>query len=64
MNFGAGGMPDMGDLDFSKLGGGLGDMGMGAGGMPMDDEGEESDDDMPELTSEDVAGKGKEPASS
>jgi len=64
-NMGAGGMPDMGDLDFSKLGGGLGDMGgMGAAGMGMDDAGDDdSDEDMPELTAEGT-GKGKEPATS
>jgi len=54
-NFGNGGMPDMGDLDFSKLGGG--DMGMPEGGM----EDEESDDDMPDLAA-DEATKGKEAA--
>jgi hypothetical protein len=69
-NLGAGGMPDMGDLDFSKLGGGagmggLGGMDMGAAGMGGDDD-DESDDDMPELETDDAqdVGKGKEPATS
>jgi hypothetical protein len=56
-------MPDMGDLDFSKLGGGMGD-GAGAG---ADDDDEDSDEDMPDLTTEDStadAEKGKEPATS
>jgi hypothetical protein len=40
-------MPDMGDLDFSKLAGG--DYGAGTGGV--DDTAESSDDeDMPDLT--------------
>jgi len=55
----------MGDLDFSKLGGGMGD---GAGAAADDeDEDEDSDDEMPDLTTEDstaAAGKGKEPATS
>lgn len=62
-----GGMPDMGDLDFSKLGGN--DFGAGAGGMPGLDDAESDDDDMPELESENKEGessssKGKEPATS
>ena len=59
-------MPDMGDLDFSKLGGGMGDMGMGGGpgGLGDEDDGD-SDDDMPDLTTESAEeGKGKEPATS
>lgn len=59
----------MGDLDFSKLGGmgGLGSMDDGADDLGMtgtgDDEDVESDDDMPDLTSDTtVEGKGKEPA--
>ena len=71
-NFGSGGMPDMGDLDFSKLGGGSGDA--SSGGMGMDDEEVSSDDEMPDLTTteeeathvtgatEKDEGKGKEPA--
>jgi hypothetical protein len=59
-NFGAGGMPDMGDLDFSKLGAGMGDK--GALGADSDDE-EDDDEEMPDLTSDEPAGKGKEPAS-
>jgi len=50
-NFGSGGMPDMGDLDFSKLGGGLGDN-PSMGGTGMGDEEDASDDDdedMPDL---------------
>lgn len=58
-------MPDMGDLDFSKLG----------GSMPkssMDSSSDEEDEDMPDLTGdeptdktkESTEGKGKEPATS
>ena len=50
----------MGDLDFSKLGGGMGgDAGLGGG-----DDDDESDDEMPDLTSDGTAeaGDGKEPA--
>lgn len=67
-NFGAGGMPDMGDLDFSKLGGGLGDTpGMGGPGMDEDDPSDDDDEDMPDLTTAEEAthvaeAKGKEPA--
>jgi len=62
-NFGAGGMPDMGDLDFSKLGGagGMGDMGASMG---MDDDADSDDDDMPDLASEEVPAKESEPATS
>ena len=59
-NMGAGGLPDMGDLDFSKLSGN--DYGAGAGGMDSDDENDTSDDDMPDLEAEE--GKGKTTASS
>lgn len=58
-------MPDMGDLDFSKLGAGAGGDQPGLGGS--DDE--DSDDEMPDLTGDDAPaeeaekGKGKEPAS-
>jgi len=60
----------MGDLDFSKLGGGVGDNpGMGGSGMDEDDASDDDDEDMPDLaTTEEathVAGseaKGKEPA--
>lgn len=66
-NFGAGGMPDMGDLDFSKLGGGMGDAAAGLGGGDDDDD-EDSDEEMPDLTEDvkekEVEGKGKEPATS
>lgn len=53
----------MGDLDFSKLGGGDA---AGLGGGDDEDEDEESDEEMPDLTNDDVAatGKGKEPATS
>ena len=63
-NFGNGGMPDMGDLDFSKLGGN--DFGAGAGGLQESSDDEDMPDDMPELESDtkEVEGKGKEPASS
>ena len=47
-NFGAGGMPNMGDLDFSKLGGGDLDSGAGMGLDGSDDEDE--DEAMPDLT--------------
>jgi hypothetical protein len=65
-NLGAGGMPDMGDLDFSKLGGGAGMGGMDMGAAGMGDDDDESDDDMPELEADDAqdVGKGKEPATS
>ena len=65
-------MPDMGDLDFSKLGGGLGSdkpSSMGEDGEDMDDD-DDSDEDMPDLSTEDTTSaaatttseKGKEPA--
>ena len=62
-------MPDMGDLDFSKLGGGVGE-----NTDKMDEDVSSDDDDMPDLTTTEEAshvtgsttteeGKGKEPAS-
>ena len=55
-NFGAGGMPDMGDLDFSKLGGGLGDTpGLGDTMGGDEDASDGSDDDMPDLTTTEEA---------
>jgi hypothetical protein len=65
-------MPDMGDLDFSKLGGGLGDT-PGMGGATEDDASDDDDEDMPDLTTAEEAthvsgaeesGKGKEGVSS
>lgn len=55
----------MGDLDFSKLGGGMGDN-PGLGGAGGDDDDDDSDEEMPDLTTDDTAveGKGKEPATS
>ena len=52
----------MGDLDFSKLGGGDS---AGLGGDDDEDD-EDSDEEMPDLTGDDTAatGKGKEPATS
>jgi hypothetical protein len=56
-------MPDMGDLDFSKLGAGAGGDQPGLAGSDDDD----SDEDMPDLASDDapaeVTEKEKEPAS-
>jgi hypothetical protein len=55
-NFGSGGMPDMGDLDFSKLGGGA-----GAGGFGGGDSSDDDDEDMPDLAADEP---GKEPTAS
>jgi hypothetical protein len=61
-------MPDMGDLDFSKLGGGLGDTAEGAGADDDDDDDDDDDEEMPDLSADGddapVEGKGKEPATS
>jgi len=50
-NFGSGGMPDMGDLDFSKLGGGAGAGGFGG------DSSDDDDEDMPDLASDEPPAK-------
>jgi hypothetical protein len=47
-------MPDMGDLDFSKLGGGAGAGGFGG------DSSDDDDEDMPDLATDEPA---KEPTS-
>lgn len=54
-NFGSGGMPDMGDLDFSKLGGGAGAGGFGG------DSSDDDDEDMPDLAADEPE---KEPTAS
>jgi hypothetical protein len=55
------GMPDMGDLDFSKLQGN--DFGAGAGGLGLPDDSED-DDEMPDLEEDKGEEKGKETAGS